>query len=84
VKATTTDRQRIDRRQKHIRSSLTPTEKIVFKYCIENTYVICEPLDREPRHIARCCNLDIKEVRAAIKRLISLDIIDKKLSYIIS
>ena len=62
-------------------AGLTPDERAVLNYCINNTYAYCEPELREHWLIARRCKLPIPTVRSAVKRLQGLGIIDDELSY---
>jgi hypothetical protein len=70
-------------RQRRVNLDLTPDQKKVFKYCVEETYVICEEEAKDPVTIAKSCKLRVDTVNVALKRLIELDIIDSDLSYII-
>jgi len=70
-------------RQRRVNLDLTPDQKKVFKYCVENTYVICEPIMKSPRHISTLIGLPLQTVRTALLKMIELDIIDTRLSYII-
>ena len=73
----------INLRAERVRLDLTPEQKKVFKYCVNNTYAFCDDEAKDPIHIAKRCKLNIKTVKLALIRLKKLDIIDDNLSYII-
>jgi len=73
----------INLRAERVRLDLTPEQKKVFKYCVEHTYAYSRPIARSPRHIAKYLNLPLQTVRTALLKMIRLDIIDTRLSYII-
>lgn len=73
----------IELRQQRARLDLTPEQKKVFKYCVLNTYALCDDEDKDPKYIAKRCKLSIETVVEALDKLRKLDIIDDNLSYII-